>query len=522
MSSQRVNRGQGIRPCRIVNAIITSTIVAASLLAGNAVYAGSAWTNDLQSYASRSLDSDHALSVAAVPLNGPGQAQYLNADTPMSPGSIIKVVTTYAALELLGPNYSWNTDLLSEGKLSSNTLKGDLYVRFGGDPKLTVERLRTLIDDFKGMGIKHIEGDLVLDGSYFQLSGDMPVFDDKGGNPYAPFLVEPSPYLSNLNLQRFQVVADERGLRAWSTPKMAGVSIDNKVRFASSGHCPRRNKLTWEPVYKGQQVSVRISGQLPRNCHVDSYLSLLPQQRYSATLIRSVLAQAGVSISGKDRSAATPAGARRLLRTTSPDLASTVRDINKWSNNVIARQLLLNIGAKERKQHPEQYKGAGQDDRIIGLRAIHNWLANKGIDSSSMVLENGAGLTRHGRISARLGVQILQQAWASPYASDLLASLPIIAMDGTMARRLRDTGLKGQGRIKTGSLNGVRSIAGFSRDGNGTTWAVVGIVNNDPAWNGRAVLDRVLYSLFQHPPVDTRISHQHSLDNTTFNKPASP
>ena len=87
-----------------------------------------------------------------------------------------------------------------------------------------------------------------------------------------------------------------------------------------------------------------------------------------------------------------------------------------------------------------------------------------------------------------------------------MASMPIIAMDGTMARRLRNTGMDGEGRIKTGYLENVRSIAGFTRDDNNTTWAIVGMVNNDPAWNGQAVLDRVLYSLHFRPPVGMTLS----------------
>ena len=126
---------------------------------------------------------------------------------------------------------------------------------------------------------------------------------------------------------------------------------------------------------------------------------------------------------------------------------------------------------------------------------IYDWLENKGINTAGMVIDNGAGLTRHGRITARQGAQILEHAWNSAYSADLMASMPIIAMDGTMARRLRNTGMDGEGRIKTGYLENVRSIAGFTRDSNNTTWAVVGMVNNDPAWNGQAVLDRILYSL---------------------------
>src|SRR5690606_36643334 len=195
-------------------------------------------------------------------------------------------------------------------------------------------------------------------------------------------------------------------------------------------------------------------------------------------VIRSVLSEMGIIISGGDRFESTPEDARLVMRTTSPDLVSMVRDINKWSSNVMARQMLLTIGAEFRKEDDK-------DDRVAGIRTVYEWQENMGINTAGMVIDNGAGLTRHGRITARQGAQRLQQAWDSPYASDLMASMPIIAMDGTMARRLRNTGMDGEGRIKTGYLENVRSIAGFTRDDNNTTWAIVGMVNNDPAWNGQ-------------------------------------
>lgn len=466
------------------------------------------WASQIRNYAHKSLNSDEALSVAAIPLNGPGLEQYVNADTLMSPGSIMKLVTTYAALELLGPTHHWNTDFLTDGDMVGDTLKGNLYVRFGGDPKLTLERLWSTLRELKSMGITRVEGDLVLDGSYFRVDGGFPVFEDNGSNPYAPFLVEPSGYLTNLNLVQFQVRADERGTQAWSTPSLAEISVDNRVTALPEGPCPARSHFDWTPVFQdNQQVTVRVTGELPQGCRSTAYLSLLPHERYSASLIRSVLSEMGIIVGGGDRLDTTPEDARLVMRTTSPDLVTMVRDINKWSSNVMARQMLLTIGAEYRSDDE-------RDDRVTGIRKVYEWLEGKNINTAGMVIDNGAGLTRHGRISARQGAEILQQAWDSPYASDLMASMPIIAMDGTMARRLRNTGMDGEGRIKTGYLENVRSIAGFTRDDNNTTWAIVGMVNNDPAWNGQAVLDRVLYSLHFRPPVGTALSQSEMATST--------
>ncbi|XKH00288.1 D-alanyl-D-alanine carboxypeptidase/D-alanyl-D-alanine-endopeptidase [Marinobacter nauticus] len=458
------------------------------------------WAKEVRDYAEQSLHTTEGLSVAAIPLNGPGIDQYVNADQLMSPGSIMKLVTTYAALELLGPNYRWTTDFLTDGTMAGDTLDGNLYVRFSGDPKLTIERLWTTLGELRAMGINRITGDLVLDGTRFRVDGGFPKFDDSGDDPYAPFLVEPSAYLTNLNLLHFQVRSDERGTRAWSAPALQEITIDNQVTALPEGPCPARRNFDWTPVFhEGNQVTVRVTGELPQGCRTSKYLSLLSQEQYSASLIRSLLSDIGVQVSGGNRLAEVPEEAQLVLRTRSPDLVTMIRDINKWSSNVMARQMLLNIGAELRQEDD-------LDDRVAGIKAIYHWLEGKGINTAGMVIDNGSGLTRHGRITARQGADILQHAWNSPFAADLMASMPIIAMDGTMANRLKNIGMDGEGRIKTGLLANVRSVAGFTRDENNTTWAVVGMVNNDPAWNGKAVLDRVLYSLHFQPPTGTTIS----------------
>ncbi len=462
------------------------------------------WSNQVRDYAAKSLDAENALSVAAIPLNGPGIEQYINADELMSPGSIMKLVTTYAALEILGPSHHWDTDFLTDGDMIGETLNGNLYVRFGGDPKLTIERLWSTLRELRSMGITTVRGDLILDGSYFRIDGGFPQFEDNGDNPHAPFLVEPSPYLTNLNLLHFQVRADERGTQAWSVPELTDVVIDNRVTAIAEGACPSRRSFEWEPIFHDDnKVTVRVTGSLPQGCRTTRYLSLMPHDQYSAALIRSMLAETGVAVMGANGTGETPEDARLVMKTTSPDLVAMVRDINKWSSNVMARQMLLNIGAENRLDDED-------DDRVAGIRVIYDWLEKKGINTAGMVIDNGAGLTRHGRITARQGAQLLQHAWNSPFSADLMASMPIIAMDGTMARRLRNTGMDGTGRIKTGYLEDVRSIAGFTRDEHNTTWAVVGMVNNDPAWNGQAVLDRVLYSLHYRPPTGTTFSRAES------------
>ena len=431
--------------------------------------------------------ADEHLAVTAIPLNGPGDARFLNADTPFNPGSIMKVVTTYAALELLGPTYQWHTRLYTDGKISGNTLQGNLYFAGSGDPKLTEERLWLLMRELRAMGIDHIQGDLVLDASAFNLPNGIPDFDDDGDNPNAPFLVEPHALLTNLNVLRIRSRADERGIHTWTEPTLNGVEIDNRMVFKDYGQCPRRYQFDYQPTLtENGHTRITVTGVLPKGCSTSSYLSVMDQGDYTGALITGLWQQLGGTLTGQIRQGLRPrdASIELLATTSSRDLVTMVRDINKWSNNVMVRQLFLSLGAKFRQP-------GDRDDLAAAERTIREWLATKGIDSKGMVFENGSGLSRLERISARQMASLLQQAWESRFAAELIASLPLIAMDGTMRRRLGKAGMAGLGHIKTGSLKNVRSIAGFTRDENNTTWAVVAMVNHHQAWRTETILDSV-------------------------------
>lgn len=446
--------------------------------------------------------ADEHLAVTAIPLNGPGDARFLNADTPFNPGSIMKVVTTYAALELLGPTYQWHTRLYTDGKISGNTLQGNLYFAGSGDPKLTEERLWLLMRELRAMGIDHIQGDLVLDASAFNLPNGIPDFDDDGDNPNAPFLVEPHALLTNLNVLRIRSRADERGIHTWTEPTLNGVEIDNRMVFKDYGQCPRRYQFDYQPTLtENGHTRITVTGVLPKGCSTSSYLSIMDQGDYTGALITGLWQQLGGTLTGQIRQGLRPrdANTELLATTSSRDLVTMVRDINKWSNNVMVRQLFLSLGAKFRQP-------GDRDDLAAAERTIREWLATKGIDSQGMVFENGSGLSRLERISARQMASLLQQAWESRFAAELIASLPLIAMDGTMRRRLGKAGMAGLGHIKTGSLKNVRSIAGFTRDENNTTWAVVAMVNHHQAWRTETILDSVIKQVHlaaRPPSIDT-------------------
>ncbi|HGT3298958.1 TPA: D-alanyl-D-alanine carboxypeptidase/D-alanyl-D-alanine-endopeptidase [Pseudomonas aeruginosa] len=255
------------------------------------------------------------LSLVLIPLDGPGNPTYYNADVSVNPASTMKLFTTYAALEMLGPTYQWKTEFYTDGQLKNGVLNGNLYLKGGGDPKLNMEKLWLLMRDLRANGVTKVTGDLVLDRSYFNIP-QLPVFNDDGG-----------------------------------------------------------------------------------------------------------------------------------------------------------------------------------DDAQAAQRVVRQWLARKGITAPRLVMENGSGLSRQERVSAREMAAMLQAAWHSPYAAEYISSLPLAGLDGTMRKRLRRTALVGEAHVKTGTLNTVRALAGFSRDASGHNWVVVAILNSPRPWGASAILDQVLLSL---------------------------
>jgi len=447
-----------------------------------------------QSLEAARLPSD-AMSLAAIPLEGQGMAQFVNADKVVNPASTMKLVTTYAALELLGPTYSWRSELLGTGPISNGVLEGDLIFRTSGDPKMTIERMWSLLRDLRAAGVREVAGDLILQPADIRIPVDAVPFPDDGNDPSKPFLVEPDPLLTNLKLLVLSSYGESNGVRIHLEPALPEVTINNQLKLlAPVKSCPWPN-VTYGIEDQGTQATVTLVGALHQGCSVQRYMSALDAPTYTGSMLRTLWRDMGGAVRGTTRVGQAPSGARQLAYSDSPDLVTVIRDINKFSNNTMARQLFLTIGREMRSRDD-------LDDQRAAVRSINQWLGSKGIQPTALVLENGSGLSRIERMTARDMAMLLQQAWKSPYAAEFIASLPLAAMDGTMRRRLRNTPVAGQAHLKTGSLRNVRAIAGITRDANGQSWAVAAIVNHAAAGSSREALDRVLTDVYRRVPTN--------------------
>ncbi|NBA96856.1 D-alanyl-D-alanine carboxypeptidase/D-alanyl-D-alanine-endopeptidase [Pseudomonas sp. R5(2019)] len=483
---------KSLRPLLLASLLLPMT------LSVNAAALNTTLSPKVQQAIKASKLQDNALSLVMLPLNGPGTPTVFNADVSVNPASTMKLVTTYAALEMLGPTYQWKTEFYTDGTLSNGTLQGNLYLKGGGDPKLNMEKLWLLMRDLRANGVQNITGDLVLDRSFFN-QPQLPEFNDDGGDDNKPFLVKPDALLVNLKALRFVARNDGGKVLVSVEPPIASIRINNQVKSAAGNKCT--GDVRYNPVTQADGISVTVTGQLANGCNSQTYLSLLDHTTYAAGAVRAIWNELGGTLQGRDRIEAVPKNARLLARAFSPDLVEIIRDINKYSNNTMAQQLFLSLGARYRTD-------ADADDAKAAQRVVRQWLAKKGITAPHLVMENGSGLSRAERVSAREMASMLQAAWKSPYAAEFISSMPLTGMDGTMRKRLKRTAMAGEAHIKTGTLNTVRAIAGFSRDSNGTTWAVVAILNDPRPWGASSVLDQVLLDLYRQPKIADTASIQ--------------
>ncbi len=583
-----------------------------------------------------------ALRHAHIPLSGvsivvqqtgaPEPLVSLNADRVVNPASTMKLLTTIASLETLGPAYRWKTEAYLDGKLENGVLLGDLVFKGYGDPKLTVEEFWMWLHEIRQRGLREIRGDIVLDHSFFEaVKQDPAAFDH---DPTRAYNVGTDALLLNFNAMHLHLIPDGHTTRAMLEPDLDGYTVVNRITTSSRLHCGGA------PAYKARLEghNIVLEGRMPAACgEADEYFSLLPQDQYFFAVFGALWKELGGSIQGTLRVGTAPAGQVPFAMYVSPPLAEVIRDINKFSNNTMARQLFLTLGMAgqtEAKQdnavpmsaggkdgsgeypmplalgadslqarqeggdatdpddasssapatlqqddgdndpaasavgmtkdrlssgtpdtrplagpgagvdpppaapaggtpkagnllssrldteltppvgappltpvkkgrtrqanpfpadgrtefapppdaRPAGGLGAGADPPAANIArsvaAIKQWLATQQLQFPELVLENGAGLSRNERISARHIADLLQRAMNSPFHAELEASLPILGMDGTVKKRFMDSDIAGYAHLKTGTLDGVKSIAGYVRAHDGKQWIVVFIVNN--------------------------------------------
>ncbi|MBF4992153.1 D-alanyl-D-alanine carboxypeptidase/D-alanyl-D-alanine-endopeptidase [Methylophilus sp. QUAN] len=432
-----------------------------------------------------------SVAVVVQPVDGGGPIISHNAAKAMNPASVMKLVTTYAALEALTPAYRWKTEVYRNGTLNQGVLDGDLIIKGYGDPALNITEFWRLLQQVQQQGIRQVKGNLILDLSvYAPEVSQRPVLDDE---PWRAYNANPSALLLNGRNTSFRFSVANAGnkpaVQISQEFELPQIRVINTMQTRKGACNDWRGDLHYSITPQADGVTVAFSGTLPDQCD-ERYLelSVLSDTQYVFFSFKKLWAQLGGQFNGQLVLA--PATDANTLVTTwlSPPLDSVVRDINKWSNNVMARQLLLTI-ALEAGFSPADEAGA-----VLALKQV---LRQRGLQFPELVLENGSGLSRIERVSAEHLAQLLVTAYQRPVMPVLMASMPILGLDGTTKKRLAEGSSKGMAYLKTGSLEGVSSIAGYVQDMAGKRYVLVVIANHARASAVRAVQDALLKQLIE-------------------------
>lgn len=431
---------------------------------------------------------DSSLSIYVENLETGEPVLTWNEDVPRNPASVIKLLTTLVALDVLGPAYTWKTEAYLLGETDGGVLDGDLLLKGYGDPFLVTTRVWQMLREIRQKGISRITGDLLIDDSYFDVPYHDPAKFDR--EPLRAYNVAPNALLMNFKVVRYHFEPDLESatVSIRVDPPLENLRIENRLKVAQ-GRC--RGYQRGITITPNETVDHMVmSGQFPSGCKSYSmHRAALSHNEFAYGLFKSIWQESGGRFSGGLRNVVKPDDIEPFLVFESLPLADIITKVNKHSNNVMARQLLFTLGA-------ERFVVPGTEEG--GRQVIEDWLNNRQLGSAKLKLDNGAGLSRDSRISARNLGEILRYAWQSPFMPEYLSSLSLSGLDGTLMRRFRDDPLTGKAHIKTGRLDDVTAIAGYLQSRSGGRYSIVALQNHTDVHRGpgeevQAALLRWLY-----------------------------
>ena len=425
-----------------------------------------------------------AISVQVQALDGDGRGVRLahRENEAMNPASVMKLFTTYAGLQLLGPDHVWRTRIYTTGPVQGGVLQGSLVIQGSGDPKLVLERAQAMVAGIQAMGVRQVRGDIILDRSVFDVTPRSEPFDDE---PLRPYNATPDGLLLNFKSVIYRFLPDAAGARATvlSEPPLAGLEVPASVPLKAGPCNDWRSGLRAD---FGQPLRTVFAGSYPASCGERHWpVAFAAPDEFAPRMLAALWTQAGGQLGGQVRTGSTPAQASLLLEYPSLPLREIIADINKMSNNVMAQQLFLTLSAE---------MGAPGRFEASRLR-LTRWWREQFPGQFTPVLDNGSGLSRSERSTAAALGQLLRQARQGPQADAFVQSLAVAGVDGTVQRlrdRMPQSPVIGRAWLKTGSLRDVASVAGYVQGESGRHYSVVAIVNHANAQQARPALDQLL------------------------------
>jgi len=462
--------------------VVAGVLVWAGLVAGVAVAQG--LPPALQSVFQKTGLNQGDVSIVVQELNGPRLIS-INPELPRNPASVMKTVTTWAGLSALGPEYRWRTAFYLPGPQAvdaQGTVRGPIYLKAGGDPLLQLQDLWMLLRELRLRGIKNLT-EVVVDRSMFgDVAIDPDAFDDSGDRPYN---ASPDALMVSLGALRLSFQPDMRH-KKWVPvidPPVPGVRVEGQIGW-SDAPCPGSPSVATHITPTQGGAVITVGGKAAGSCGEFSiYRLVLSQPDNFEAVFRVIWKELGGTLGRGFKAGVTPRNAVLLAWHDSDTLADTIRQINKYSNNVMARTLLLTLGAEQ--------SGPGATPQT-GAQAALSVLQRQGVDTRGWVIDNGSGLSRNGRLTAAGLAGLLNTAWNSPMMSEFMSSLAIAGVDGTVRRRLRDDEARGMAHLKTGTLRDTRAMAGYVQGVSGKRYLMVSFAEGERSWAVRSFDDALV------------------------------
>ena len=409
-----------------------------------------------------------------------------NASKSMNPASVMKLVTTKVALDELTPTYRWKTEVYRDGNVNNGVLDGNLIFKGYGDPSFKSQELWRLLMSIQQAGIREIRGNLIIDKSVFaEEVGKRITFDNERWRAYnAP----PSAFLVSGRNTSFKFLVQENDVIVSQEYELPQVKIINNMKLRLGPCGDWRNYFSYTVKPKDEGVIVNFNGSFSADCEERFLeLSLIDDNQYAFATFKKIWHELGGKFNGEVKEQDVPINAVKVSTQFSEPLSNVVQDINKWSNNLMARQLLLTLALEKNATPATEEKGAA---------VIKQSLQNKGLIFNELLIENGSGLSRTERINAQHLGELLIQAYNSPVMPEFMASLPILGLDGTVKKRLKDSQAKGRAHLKTGSLDGVSAIAGYLLNAQNKRYVLVMLVNHTNAEQSKSAQDALVNAVY--------------------------
>ncbi|MDR0251055.1 MAG: D-alanyl-D-alanine carboxypeptidase/D-alanyl-D-alanine-endopeptidase [Burkholderiales bacterium] len=432
-------------------------------------------------------------SAVAVAVQEVGAARPVlthRANELMNPASVIKLVTTTAALDLLGSDYRWKTEVYLDGTLIDGVLHGNLILKGYGDPKITIEKWQAFMQRLRQAGLTQVTGDLIVDRSLFSLPAHDPSAFD--GEPLKPYNVGPDALLVSFKAVRFEFAPSaskkDNKAKVAIEPPLAGIKIPAPPTLNNKRCGDWLGGL--KPNFKdmGSQAEVRFGGSYPGQCGArEMYVALLDVPHFVHGMFAHYFVEVGGQFSGGMREGKAAGGAPWLVFESLP-LSEMVQDINKRSNNVMAQQMFLTLASLQ--MVPPYTRGGAR-------LAMAEWLKTNRIQMDGLYVENGSGLSRDVRVNAHGLLNLLLYAPQTPWHDLFFDSLPLAGVDGTLKYRFHKGGAYSQARLKTGLLENVRALAGYVDDFQGRRYAVVILLNHANAKRSAPAMDTIIEDIYQ-------------------------